>query len=112
MRGGESAVSDISLAEFYVVVARKVREGVLPREAADKAKTLFENHLRTGRYQRLPFRSALVEEVRDLAWRSSVHLRTLDALHVVMAGQHGAEVVTFDDRVAKAARALGLAVSP
>jgi predicted nucleic acid-binding protein len=112
MRGGETSVSDISLAEFYVVVARKVREGVLTREAADKARALFEDHLLSGLYQRLPFRSSLVEEVRDMAWSSSVHLRTLDALHVVMAAQHGAEVITFDDRVAKAARAFGLVVSP
>lgn len=110
--GRDSAVSDISLAEFYVVIARKVREGVLTREAADKARGLFENHLASGLYLRLPFRSSHVEEVRDLAWSSPIHLRTLDALHAVVAAQHGAEVITFDDRIAKAARVLGLAVSP
>ena len=43
----------------------------------------------------------------------SVHLRSLDALHVTAARKfidEGIRMVTFDDRMADAARAVGLAV--
>jgi predicted nucleic acid-binding protein len=44
--------------------------------------------------------------------KASVMLRTLDAIHLAVAAGLGAPVATFDDRLADAARDLGIEVLP
>ena len=56
----------------------------------------------------------LTEEVRDAAFRVPPGLRTLDALHVASAQAIGAALtmlVTYDQRMYKVARSLGLPVA-
>ncbi len=43
--------------------------------------------------------------------RLDLPLRTPDALHIAIAGRIGATLVTFDQRMAISARALGMAVA-
>jgi len=43
--------------------------------------------------------------------RLDLTLRTPDALHIVIAERIGATLVTFDQRMADSARALGMAVA-
>jgi len=55
--------------------------------------------------------TADVAEASSILRRFDLVIRTPDALHLAMARRVGAELVTFDERMADAARMLGLAVT-
>ena len=105
-------ISDLTVAEFYVGLARKVKLGALTAPQADFARATFDLHLSEGLLQRLSWRPSYSEEAGDFAWRSTVMLRTLDALHLAMAAGTGEPLATFDGRLADAARAFGFDVLP
>ena len=105
-------ISDLTVAEFYVGLARKVKLETLTVPQAEAARAAFESHLEEGLLRRLPLRTSHSETAGDLAWKSSVMLRTLDAIHLAVAAGLGAPVATFDDRLADAARDLGFEVLP
>jgi uncharacterized protein len=105
-------ISDLTAAEFYVGLARKVKLKTLTIAQAVAAKAAFESHLDEGALQRLPLRTSHSEAAGDLAWKTSVMLRSLDAIHLAVAADLGAPVATFDGRLADAARDLGFEVLP
>ncbi|MBK8696640.1 MAG: type II toxin-antitoxin system VapC family toxin [Deltaproteobacteria bacterium] len=103
-------VSDLAVAEFHATIVRKVRMGALDGIAADKIWALFESHLADGYFDRISMTRSHATAVRLLATRSPAMIRTLDALHLAMASDAGADLATFDQRLAEAARAHGLSV--
>ena len=103
-------VSDLAIAEFHVTIVRKVRTGALDGVAADKIWALFESHLADGYFSRMSVALSHATATRLLATRSPVLIRTLDALHLAMASDAGADLATFDHQLAEAARAHGLSV--
>jgi predicted nucleic acid-binding protein len=103
-------VSDLAVAEFHATIVRKVRMGALDGVAADKIWALFDGHLADGYFDRISMMRSHATAVRLLATRSPALIRTLDALHLAMASDAGADVATFDQRLADAARAHGLMV--
>ncbi|HEY3567612.1 MAG TPA: type II toxin-antitoxin system VapC family toxin [Thermoanaerobaculia bacterium] len=105
-------ISDLTVAEFHVSLARKVKLGTLSAPQSDAAQAAFESHLREGLLQRVALRSSHHDAAGRLASKSSVMLRTLDALHIAVAAGLGTPVATFDGRLADAARDLGVEVLP
>lgn len=105
-------VSDLTVAEFYVGLARKVKLESLTLVQADSARSAFEAHLDEGFLRRLALHASYSEAAGDLAWKSTVMLRTLDAIHLAVAVGAAASLATFDGRLADAARELGLEVLP
>jgi len=106
----EPMVSDLAIAEFNATIWRKQHQGFLTPESVAAVFALFDEHVQNV-YRRVPISPAHVESVRDLAGRCPVLLRTLDALHLVLAiSQSVAELATFDRRLADAAKATGFAV--
>ena len=105
-------ISDLTVAELYVGLARKVKLGTLSAAQSKAAQGAFESHLREGLLRRVALQSSHSEAAGQLASRSSVMLRTLDALHIAVAAGLGSPVATFDGRLADAARDLGLKVMP
>jgi len=105
-------ISDLAVAEFHVGLARKVKLGTLTIPQSETARATFESHLSEGLVQRIAMSPSHSEAAGDLAWKSPVMLRTLDALHLAVAAGLGAPVATFDGRLAEAARALGFTVLP
>jgi predicted nucleic acid-binding protein len=71
-------VSDLTVAELYVGLARKVKLKVLTVPQAEAAKAAFESHLDEGALRRIPLRTSYSEAAGDLAWKTSVMLRSLD----------------------------------
>lgn len=104
-------VSDLAVAEFNVTVRRKERLGFLSAEAAFSVFSLFDEHLREV-FLNISIEARYVAATRALASRSSIPLRTLDALHLVMASDVDATLATFDTRLYDAACALGVPVLP
>ena len=105
-------VSDLTVAEFLVGLARKVKLEELTSEQAEVARALFEQHLREGLLVRIAAHASQSEEAGQLAFRSPLLLRTLDAIHLSFAVKLEAKLATFDRRLSDAARAFGLTVLP
>lgn len=106
------AVSDVTIAEMYVGLARKLRVGALTAPQMEESREFFETHLSQGVYRRFSLSATHVALVRDLCTGSAAPLRTLDSLHLALALDLGAIVATFDKRLAEAALAKGLEVVP
>jgi predicted nucleic acid-binding protein len=109
---GALYVSDVTVAEFLVGLARKVKLEELTPDQAAGARALFEQHLRDGLLVRVAAHALQSEEAGQLAFRSTVLLRALDALHLSWAMKLEATLATFDRRLSEAARAFGLNVLP
>lgn len=113
LRGAsQSLVSDLTVAELYVGLARKVKLGSLSPASAEEAWSLFESHLKGGLFRRIALAPSHSEAAGQLAVRSPVMLRTLDAIHLAVAFGLDAAVATLDGRLSDAARAFGIEVLP
>lgn len=101
--------SDFAAAEFSAVVGRKARTATITRQHALNALTALDQwRVRVSRVELAP---------GDIA-RADAFLRRLDlallapdAIHIAIAQRLGATLVTFDQRMATAARILGLTVA-
>jgi uncharacterized protein len=107
-------VSDLAVTEIVSAVARRLRQGSLTREGAQRLQHAILGRLDEGVYQR-------IELTRDVHRRAEHFLLTLqeaplraaDALHLALAtSARAASLASFDTRLAAAARAAGLAVYP
>jgi uncharacterized protein len=98
-------LSDFAAAEFAAVVSRGLRIGRIRVRGAHAALTYFDE----WRLQRLQRRTggddvaACERLVRDLRLK----LNAPDALHLAIAMADNVPLVTFDQRLAAASRAIG-----
>jgi uncharacterized protein len=90
----ELLISDLTVAEFLVGLARKVKLGTLSQEKAAQVRIAFEQHMADGFLQRVALVSTHSEAAGELARRSPVMLRTLDAIHLAVAVEHEAMIAT------------------
>lgn len=104
-------ISDLAIAEFNVAIWRKGKLGVLPKEAVAGVFSFFDEDLSEA-FLSVSIEPRHIAATRALASRSSVRLRTLDALHLVIASELEATIATFDNRLHEAASALGHPVLP
>ncbi|MCP4661886.1 MAG: type II toxin-antitoxin system VapC family toxin [bacterium] len=104
-------VSDLGIAEFNVVLARKEFDGFLTADAAAQVFALFDEHL-SDAFVRVAIGPEHVAATRRLPARTGKPLRTLDALHLAVAVDVGGAIATFDARLAEAGRALNIEVLP
>lgn len=106
--------SDLAVTEIVSSLCRRQREGSLDSEALARLHRTILSHLQKGVFQRLE----LVPETHREAERLLVSLkhlplRSADALHLALALQGQAmSVLTYDHRLAEAARQSGLGVHP
>ena len=103
-------ISDLTVAEFHVGLARKTKLGELSPQQAEAAGASFEAHLAEGLLDRATLHPGYSEAAGRLAMKSALMLRTLDALHLAVAVEFGLPVATFDTRLADAARSLEIEV--
>ena len=103
-------VSDFALIEFASAVARQVRMGNLTEQEARMAfMSLDAFIIRTA--SRIDTTPADLKFAEAALRRLDLPLRTGDALNVAIAGRLGATLATFDRKMAKAAKALGVPVT-
>ena len=108
LRGGTPSVSPLVELEFASVLARKVRAREIAPSAAHRRIEEIRKHQEGGLYRRLEIGAAPYEQARRWVEAFSPPLRTLDALHLSIAADAGAELLTSDVQLARAARALRL----
>ncbi len=107
-------VSDLAVTEIISVLARRLRQGSIARDAARRLHHAILGGLDEGVYHR-------VELTRDVHRRAEqfllslpeTPLRAADALHLALAtSARAASLASFDARLTAAARAVGLAIYP
>jgi len=106
---GDLVVSDFAKIEVAAVVSRQVRVGSMTLDAAREALVDFDVWVRrmASAVETSASDLALAERfVRDFATKLSAP----DALHLAVTLNHGFQLVTFDARLADAARLLGSSV--
>ena len=103
-------ISELSITEVISAVARRRREGVLDSEKANEIRNTLLSDAKS--FLRLDLSPAVHREAETLLLSAEkIPLRTLDALHIALARLIGASrIVTFDVRMAEAARLHGLGV--
>jgi uncharacterized protein len=105
-------ISELAITEVLSAVARRKREGELTPELANKIRDAVLADANSGSFARLHLDPSLHRAAeRLLLATDSVHLRTLDALHLALAFSGAAtHVLTFDRRMRDAAVQSGLNV--
>ena len=103
-------VSDLVAVEFTSAVARKLREGDLRRDEAERIAARFRAHVAAGAYTLLPVEHHHYAVAQDWIGRFVSPLRTLDALHLALASDAGRALVTADRELARSAEVFGVAV--
>jgi predicted nucleic acid-binding protein len=100
-------VSDFAAAEFASAVARRVRTGDITSDDARRGFSAFDMWTATLRKEMV---TADVRAAGAFLGRLDLSLRTTDALNIAIAQRIRAALVTFDQRMAAGARALGVQV--
>lgn len=103
-------ISDLAITEVVSAIARARREGLLSAEDGARVHALMLQQVESGVVQRID----LAPDTHRAAERfllsiDSIPLRAADALHLALAITAGAaSLLTFDRRLAAAARTIGL----
>jgi predicted nucleic acid-binding protein len=106
--------SDLAVTEFVSSLARRQRDGMLSAAVVQRAQRALLDHLDGGVFQR----AELTPDCHRVAERLLIQLmqltlRAADALHLALtAACDCATMLTYDLRLAKAAKAIGLTVYP
>jgi len=110
----DTLVSDLAVTEIVSSLCRSRREGALSAAIVIRIRRQILTHLESGVYTRVDLAPAVHREAdRLLTAIDQVALRAADALHLALAlGSGAATMLTFDRRLAAAARASGLGVYP
>ncbi len=105
-------ISELAITEVLSAVARRKRDGALNPELANRIRDALLADADSGSFARLHLDPSVHREAeRLLLAAESVHLRTLDALHLALAFSGAAtHVLTFDRRMREAALQSGLNV--
>lgn len=108
--GNEDAfVDDFAAAEVCSALSRLVRTGSLSRNDGAVRLAVFDV-MRTTMWLPQGVVPADVRRAEQIVRRFDLMLKTPDALHAAIAERLGARLVTLDQRLAVAARALGIEV--
>lgn len=100
-RGADGLAScDIARVEFASIVKRHVREGHLTRREASAMLEEFDEDEQNGVWHWYGMTSALLERTRQQisTLPASVVVRSIDALHLACAAEHGFDHIYTNDR--------------
>lgn len=109
---GPVAISDLTAVEMRSLLARRRREREIDIRTETRVFAVFEEDVRRGFLLRHSLPATLAAgAVNLIASHPDIPLRSLDAMHLVVAQEIGAAILATSDRImAEGAEALGLAV--
>lgn len=109
LRGHVLVVSDFAIAEFSSGVARRARLGEITMAQATTVCATFDAWTARAVRRESIITADLVAAIA-LVRRFELGLRTPDAVNIAIAQRCGARLMTFDAKMARSARKLGLTV--
>ncbi|HAM51528.1 MAG TPA: VapC toxin family PIN domain ribonuclease, partial [Nitrospiraceae bacterium] len=111
-RHGPVSISDLTVVEMRCLLARRRREKNITAEIEMEIFATFQEDIRRRFLICHPFPEGLAAGTVNLvALLSDIPVRSLDALHLMIAKELSTEVLaTADDVMVKGAKALGLRV--
>ncbi len=104
----QPAISYLTELELFSAVSRKIREGGMAQGDGSKVTAKFLSHLDDFFYNVLPVEFHHYKLARDWIGQFQTSLRSLDAIHLAIASQEGATIVTTDKGLAKSAELLAV----
>jgi len=109
---GPVAISDLTVVEMRCLLARRRREKKLAADLETVIFTIFQEDIRRRFLICHPFPADLaLGAVNLMVFLGDIPVRTLDAMHLVIAREIGADIlVTADNVMADAAEALSFQV--
>lgn len=101
-------ISELVEVEFASALARWVRAGELEEPQAHRVQAAFSEDRRAGRFVTAAVGQTEFRQAREWLGSFKTALRTLDALHLACAHEHGGCLVTTDRALLNAAEFWGL----
>ena len=109
LRGNVLIISDFGIAEFSSGVARRTRAGEINESGAASVFATFDAWtLNATRRETLT--AGDVNVAISLVRRFDLGLRAPDAVNIAIAQRCAATLLTFDEKMARSARSLGMTV--
>ena len=107
-------ISDLVVTEIVSAAARRMREGTLPARTVRHLQQSILTDVKSDRIRLVDLRSTTHRNAERILMKFvSGVLRAADALHLALALESECRsVVTFDIRLAEAARSAGVSVYP
>ena len=111
-RHGPVAISDLTVVEMRCLLARRRREKSISPTIEMETFATFQEDMRRGFLICHPFPAGLAAgSVNLMALVSDIPVRTLDAMHLMIAKEISTDVlVTADQIMSRGAKALGIKV--
>ena len=111
---GPVAISDLTIVEMRCLLARRRRDGSLSGDAEVRVLATFQEDVRQKHLICHPLPDKWAEGAVNLvSILTDIPLRTLDAVHLLIASEIQANVVATADRImTAAAQAMGFSVAP
>ena len=105
------AISQLTEVELTSALARKIGENALSRNDATDVLSIFRSHINEKSYQYLPIQPKHYTTAMNWIAEFNTPLRALDALHLAIAAENKAPLLTTDFKFAESAELLGIAVT-
>jgi predicted nucleic acid-binding protein len=102
-------ISDFVAAEFVSAIGRRVRMEEISREQAGAVFAAFDAWA-AQETRRIETISADIAAADAFLRRLDLNLRAPDAINIAIAQRLGADLMTFDEKMAASARTLGLTI--
>jgi predicted nucleic acid-binding protein len=102
------AISNWCETEFYGVLGRRVRAGVLPNTLAERSARRYEQHRDQGLFSFYTLNMLTIHEASSLTRRFKLGVKSADALHLGLVQTESLRLVTSDEALAEVATELGL----
>jgi hypothetical protein len=104
----QPVISMLTEVEIFSLVAKKKRMREFGESKARKILMEFQSHIDGGYYRMIVPIAEHYQLARDMIGEFKTGLRSLDAMHLAIAGGDNLPVVTADDVLAKAAKRFGI----
>ena len=111
LQAGQPAISSLTQVELVSAMARKVREKGLSKTEANRIVNQFQAHIDHNLYHWLAIEQHHYQKAFQWLAAFSSPLPTLNALHLAVAADESATLLTADAQLAKSAKLFGVAVA-